>query len=289
MNLCDKNIWKYTFQFCPRPTMTPQWDLQPTLAVDGDTTTFVTSGKAQDGTFFALIDLHGAANVSSFVLDYGTGTNEGDISASPVVLQASDDGVAFTNIAGAVTGLLTAHKVTVSVPSGVTHRYLKLLQQGTSNSWWAVPEVNLTCTTNGTKTAPPADAVTTRPNWKILTPNAACNTDLPKMLDSMSGTQWQSGGKPGVGYWIRVDLGAATLINNVDLKSSGTDFPATLKLQLSTDDVTYTDVKTGVVGAVDTKIVLDTPQTARFFRVVSQTDSAGTAWWSVNELDINVP
>jgi hypothetical protein len=289
INLCDKQLWKNTFQFCPHTlnvTDPGEWDHQPLLAVDGDLTTYVSSGKIQDGTFFALFDLHGAVNLSSLVLDY-TGTHETD--ASAIALQASDDGTTFTAITGAVVGVLTAHKITVTIPSDVPHRYLKVLQQGVGTGWWAIPEVNLTCTTNGTPAALSPDAVTTRANWKVLTPNSPCTTDIAKVLDGDTATQWQSVGKPGIGYWIRVDLGTPTAITNVDIKASGTDFPAGVKLQVSSDDITYTDVKTGVVGAADTKIVLDAAVTKRFFRVVSTADTAGTKWWSINELDINVP
>ena len=292
INLCDRALWKYTFQFCPRTYNAGA--NQPTKAVDGVVTTYVTSGKSQDGTFFAVFDLHGAANVSSLVVDYGTGqvdNKEGDASTMPMALQGSDDGVTFTNITDAVTNTITNHKVTIDVPPGVTHRYLKLLQKGTSGSWWALPEVDITCTTNGTPAAPPADAVTTRANWKILTPNSACSdVNVGAMLDSNLDTQWQSVGVPGVGYWLRVDLGGPTLVNNVDFKiKAGADFPVTVKLQTSTDDITYVDVKTGVPGAIDTKIVLDAPVTTRFFRIVTEADTTGGAWWSIGELDVNVP
>ena len=290
-NLCDKNLWKYTFQFCPRTDNSGA--NQPTKAVDDDVATFVTSGKAQDGTFYALLDLHGAVNVTSFVIDHGGGgANEGDASLMPVVLQASDNGTDFANIVGATTSPITNHKFTVTVPGGVTHRYLKLLQQGAGGNWWAVPEINLTCSGNGTAIAPPPDAVTPRANWKILTPNSVCGDDnralVASMLDNNATTTWQSIGKPGVNYWIRVDLGTPTALTNVDITHKTGDFPPTMKLQTSVDDITYVDVKTGIAGAVDTKIVFDAPVTTRFFRIVSTADTAG-AWWSISELDINVP
>ena len=168
---------------------------------------------------------------------------------------------------------------------------MKLLQQGTSGSWWSLPEVNLTCTSNGTPAAPSANAVTPRANWKILTPNSACSdVNVATMLDDDLNTQWQSVGVPGVGYWLRVDLGSPILLTNVDFKEKGpSDFPVTVKLQTSVDDITYVDVKAGVAGAADTKIVLDAPVTTRFFRIVTEANTASGQWWSIGELNVNVP
>ena len=217
-----------------------------------------------------------------------------DQSITAPLLQGSDDGLTFTTIAGTVFTPLTANKVTISVPTTVTHRYLRLKQQGGNggtSAWWAIPEFSLTCSTNGTSAAPPADAATTKANWKILTPNSACNpSEAAKMQDADNVTAWQSVGKPGVNYWVRVDLGIATALTNVNMKApNATDFPATLKLQTSTDDITYTDAKVGVAGATDTKFVLDAAKTVRFFRIVSTADAATDSWWSISDISINVP
>ena len=289
VNLCDKNIWKYTFQVYPHPDYASgAYNLQPTLAVDGLTSTFVTSGKTQDGTFYALIDLHGAVNVSSIVIDYTGSGKESDF--SPLALFTSDNGTDFTAVAGATATALINHQETITVPSDVTHRYLKVTQTGTAN-WWAIPEVNLTCVGNGTPATPTADAVTARADWKIVTPNSTGNTDVTKMVDADATTGWQSGGKPGVGYWFRVDLGSSMTLSNVDFKvptGNTTDFPAKVKLQVSTDDITFVDAKTGVTGAAETKIVLDTPQAVRYFRVITEADTAATAWWTIGDLNVNV-
>jgi hypothetical protein len=285
--LCDKSVWKYTFQFCPH-TFTAG-DNQPTLAVDGDTATFVTSGAAQDGTFFAVFDLHGAVTVSSLTLDYGTSGKDGDSSAS-LKLQGSDDGVTFTDITGVISGALVAHTLTIPVPTTATHRFIKLLQVGTSTSWWAIPELDITCGA-GTPAAPPADAGTAsdRTQWHILTPNSACPANGPasNMIDANAASAWQSSGRPGVGYWIRVDLGTTAALKGVHLKNQGTDFPPSVKVQVSSDDITYVDAITGVAGQLDMDMVFAATQNARFFRILSEVNTAG-AWWTVTDLNIDL-
>ena len=285
--LCDKNVWKYTFQFCPHDYVAG--DNQPTLAVDGDTATFVTSGAAQDGTFFAVFDLHGAVTVSSLTLDYGAGTKAGDASAS-LNLQGSDDGVTFTDITGPISGALVANKLTITVPATATHRFLKLLQLGTSGSWWAIPELNITCGA-GTPAQHHADAGTAsdRTQWQILTPNSACPANGPasNMIDANAASAWQSVGRPGVGYWIRVDLGTTAALKGVHLKNQGSDFPPSVKVQVSSDDITYVDAITGVTGNVDMDMVFPATQNARFFRILSEVDTTG-AWWTVTDLNIDL-
>jgi hypothetical protein len=287
--LCDVNTWKYTFQFCPHDFNAGA--NQPTLAVDGDTTTFVTSGAAQNGTYFAVFDLHGAVTVHSLTLDYGAGAKAGDASAS-LNLQGSDDGVTFTDITGVISGALVANKLTITVPGTATHRFLKLLQIGISTSWWAIPELSITCGA-GTPAAPPADAGTAsnRSQWKILTPNSQCAANGPVTnmidVDPAIPTVWQSSGRPGVGYWIRVDLGTTAALKGVHLKNQGGDFPPSVKVQVSSDDINYVDAITGVTGALDMDIVFAATKNARFFRILSEADTAG-AWWTVTDLNIDL-
>ncbi|HEY1537553.1 MAG TPA: discoidin domain-containing protein, partial [Polyangiaceae bacterium] len=258
--------------------------------VDGDTTTFVTSGAAQDGTFFAVFDLHGAVTVSSLTLDYGAGAKAGDSSAS-LKLQGSDDGVTFTDITGVISGTLVANKLTITVPTTTTHRFLKLLQVGTSGSWWAIPELGITCGA-GTPAAPPADAGTAsdRAQWKILTPNSLCAASgaITNMIDADTTTGWQSLGRPGVGYWIRVDLGTTAALKGVHLKNQGADFPASVKVQVSSDDINYVDAITGVTGALDMDMVFAATKNARFFRILSEVDNAAGHWWTVTDLNIDL-
>jgi hypothetical protein len=287
--LCDVNLWKYTFQFCPHNFAAA--DNQPTLAVDGDTTTFVTSGAAQSGAYYAVFDLHGAVTVSSLTLDYGAGAKAGDSSAS-LNLQGSDDGVTFTDITGVISGTLLANKLTITVPTTTTHRFLKLLQIGSSGSWWAIPELGITCGA-GTPAAPPADAGTAsdRSQWKIFTPNSQCAVSgaASNMIDADTASFWQSVGRPGVGYWIRVDLGTTAALKGVHLKNQGPDdFPASVKVQVSSDDINYVDAITGVTGAVDMDMIFAATKNARFFRILSEADNAAGHWWTVTDLNIDL-
>jgi hypothetical protein len=67
----------------------------------------------------------------------------------------------------------------------------------------------------------------------------------------------------------------------------GTDFPPSVKVQVSSDDITYVDAISGVTGTADMDMVFAATQNARFFRIVSEANTAG-AWWSVSDLNIDL-
>ena len=288
INLCDQAVWRSSFEFCGNSGY--PFSAQPQFAVDGDTGTYATTSSAQNGTYFARVDLHGSATVSSVTLDYGDGGHAGD-KAGSLKLQGSDDGTTWTDIVATIAGDLDAsNKLVIPVPTTSTHRYLKVIELSSSGSWWALPELTVACTGNGTPATATADAGTAsnRAQWKLLTPNIDCaaGDGLAAMIDADGGTKWQSGNDPGTGYWIHVDMGTTATLKGVHLTApaASTDFPPGLKVQVSTDDLTWTDAITGVTGAVDVDMVFPTPQTARYFRVVS-TAGTGGSWWSVANLD----
>ncbi len=286
--LCARDLWKYTFQFCPHTQ--DAGNNQPTLAVDGNTATFVTSGAAQNGAGFALFDLHGSVDVDTITLDYGGGEKAPDAAAT-LTVQGSADGVTFTDIVTGVSGALTANKLTLSLPGTTGYRFIKLLQVGSSGAWWAIPEIDISCSA-GTQATVPADVgvATNRAQWKITTPNSSCPTTGPvgNMVDADAAvSDWQSGGRPGVGYWIHVDMGATAALKGVHIQHKAGDFPPTLRVQVSTDGVHYTNAAVAVTGGADLNVAFASTQTARFFRVVSEADTAN-AWWSVTNLDITL-
>lgn len=287
-SLCARDLWKYTFQFCPHQ-YGGAVDNQPTLAVDGDPNTYVSSGAPQDGTQYALFDLHGSVDVETLTLDYTGSTKAGD-AAVMVKVQGSNDGLAFTDITGQLSGALVDNKLVIPLTGDTHYRFIKLLQQGTSGSWWAVPELNITCG-GGTQAEVPADTgvATDRSQWKLSTPNAPCTTNgvVGNMVDESPTSEWQSVGKPGVGYWIHVDMGAKAALTGVHLSHRGTDYPPKLKVQVSNDDVHFTDAATNVTGQADLPIPFTAVQNVRFFRIVSEQDTA-TQWWTVTDLDIDI-
>ena len=84
-----------------------------------------------------------------------------------------------------------------------------------------------------------------------------------------------------------VDLGKAEPVSRVvlDDTTNPQDFPIAYTLEVSTDGMTYTSVKTGQ-GATKTDIQFDRVN-ARYIRI-RQTGTGGAAgsWWSIDELQI---
>jgi glucosylceramidase len=106
-------------------------------AVDDDATTRWSTGTGQKPGQYLQVDLGQRRPVARLVLD--TGASTGDYPRG-WALYASDDGAAWGSpvATGAGAGQLTA----VDLPS-IQARYLRVVQTGSSASWWSVAEVRV--------------------------------------------------------------------------------------------------------------------------------------------------
>lgn len=134
--------------------------------------------------------------------------------------------------------------------------------------------------------APPAKAYGTA-QWKATASiTAAGNADLPaNVFDGNITTRWTTGRAQTGGETLTIDMGVSQSVGRVviDDTSFPTDFPATYALEVSTNNTSFTSVKTGTGAAVID--VSFAPAMARYVRV-RQTGTTPVAWLSIGELRI---
>jgi hypothetical protein len=107
-------------------------------ALDGQTSTRWSSGTAQaPGQWFQL-DLGSAQTFDRLTFDAGTSVN--DFARGYQVL-VSDNGTDWSTQTPVATG--TGPLIDVPLGGPLTHRYVRIVQTGSSSYWWSIAEINL--------------------------------------------------------------------------------------------------------------------------------------------------
>jgi hypothetical protein len=139
--------------------------------------------------------------------------------------------------------------------------------------------------------APPPPATPySSAQWKPTASITAAGTaDLPpNAFDGNIATRWTTGRNQMGDETFLIDMGVVQSVGRVviDDTTNPQDFPAAYNLELSTNNATFTSVKTGT-GATITDIVF-TPAMARYVRVrqTGTTPAPAGSWWSIDELRI---
>jgi hypothetical protein len=137
---------------------------------------------------------------------------------------------------------------------------------------------------------PPTSVAYSSATWKLTASITAAGADsVPSnACDGKLATRWTTGRAQMGGETFVVDLGKTEPVSRVvlDDTTNPQDFPIAYSLEISTDGMTFTPVKTGK-GATTTDIQFDRVNT-RYIRL-RQTGTAGAAgsWWSIDELQIS--
>jgi hypothetical protein len=119
-----------------------------------------------------------------------------------------------------------------------------------------------------------------RVGWSVSAFAARADEPAAAMLDGDPASRWASGEPQAVGQWFELELGAATVLEQLELRSAVGDMPAELALELDGVRVAST-ASMPAPGVLD--LVLDHPTRASSARVVIVVPS-GINWWSVLEL-----
>lgn len=138
LNPCDRTNWKATASRSSLSMNPPQLYNPPLQAIDGTVNTRWSSGAAEDGTEWFLVDLGArASHLTRVVLD----TNK-DPSDLPVAyaLELSTDGAAYTQVAAGAGAIITTINF-ADTPA----RYIRIKQTGVGVSWWTIHELTITC------------------------------------------------------------------------------------------------------------------------------------------------
>nr|BFE58803.1 hypothetical protein GCM10020063_033290 [Dactylosporangium thailandense] len=248
----------------------------PARVVDGDTGTRWSTGTPMANGQWLQVDLGSAQTFDRLRMDSAGSPND---YARGYQIQTSADGVTWS--APIATGTGTAAQVTVGF-AAVTARYVRIVQTGTSTSWWSIAELNLD--TSGT--VPPATGVLPRTGW-TATASATGGTDVPaRVLDGDTGTRWSTGTPMANGQWLQLDLGAARTFKELRMDSGGSaaDYARGYQIQVSADGVSWgAPIATGTGTAAQVTTGFNSV-TARYVRI-TQTGTS-TSWWSIAELNL---
>jgi len=126
--------------------------------------------------------------------------------------------------------------------------------------------------------------------WKPTASITAAGTaDLPpNAFDGNIATRWTTGRNQMGNETFLIDMGVSQPVSRVviDDTTNPQDFPAAYDLEVSTNNTTFTSVKTGT-GATMTDIRFATAM-ARYVRVrqTGTTPAPAGSWWSIDELRI---
>ncbi|PYC66368.1 glycosyl hydrolase [Streptomyces tateyamensis] len=248
----------------------------PANMLDGNTGTRWSTGTPMVGGESFTLDMGAAKSFDRVVMD--SAGSSGDYARGYQVFTSTDG----TNFGSAVaTGTGTGAAVTVTFPA-TTARYVKVVQTGSSSSWWSIAELNVF--TDGS--AGGTGAVLPRTGW-TATASATGGGDVPaNMLDGSTSTRWSTGTPMVGGESFTLDLGSTKTFSKLTMDSAGSsgDYARGYQVFTSTDGTNFgSPVATGTgTGAAVT--VTFPATTARYVKVV-QTGSS-TSWWSIAEADL---
>ena len=264
----------------------------PANALDGNATTRWSTGAGQANGQWFHVDMLSGKTFNQITIDASSST--GDYPAGYQVF-VSNDG---TNWGSAVaSGAGSAQLITVSFATQ-TARYIKVVQTGSSGSWWSLHEFNVygsagptsTPVPTATRTATPAasctGAVLSRSGWAPSASSTGAGDATANTLDGNAATRWSSGAAQANGQWFQVDmLSARTFCKlTLDAGTSTGDYPRGYQVFVSNDGSNWGSAVASGSGTGQLVTINFATQTARYVRVV-QTGSIGN-WWSMHELNI---
>ena len=140
LNACDRTHWVATASSSSSSTTTPSLNTPPSQAIDGNGATRWSNGATQVGGEWFRVDLGGSAHLTQVVLDT---TNHATDFPAAYKLEMSGDGSAYTQVATGSGSALT----TITFSDHVA-RYVRITQTGTSDSWWSIRELSISCQSN---------------------------------------------------------------------------------------------------------------------------------------------
>ena len=144
--------------------------------------------------------------------------------------------------------------------------------------------------------APTSSDVATFSGWAPLPRTAwvatasATNTGdtVTNAIDGKAAGRWSTGAGQTIGQWFKVDMGSAQTFDGitVDAGTNTNDYPGGFDVYVSNDDVNYGSSVGSVTGTSALVSLAFTAQTARYVKIVMNTNSNSAHWWSISELNV---
>ncbi|MGG4146278.1 discoidin domain-containing protein [Paenibacillus algorifonticola] len=244
--------------------ISPWGDGNPENMIDDNTNTRYSSGTGQYNGLSFTVDMGSMQTFNKIMLD--SGSSIGDYSRSSDVY-VSSDGTDWSKVSSIVSD---GQQVQLAAFATQTARYIKVINTGTTGTWWSITEFNV---------------YNTRTTWTATATDVSPWGDLPgKMLDGNADTKYSSGTGQYNGLSFTVDMGQTEAFNKIviDSGSGSNDYARSADVYVSSDGTDWTKVSS-IKGSGPLQEVTFETQTARYIKVVN-TGTEGY-WWSVAEFD----
>lgn len=240
-------------------------------AIDGSAITRWSTGQDQSstGNQWFMVNLGGIKKFDRIALD--TSASVGD-NPRAYVVEVSSDSSTWSQVA---TGADGGPQTFVSFASQ-NAQWVRVKQTGSATGkWWSIHEFNVYAPTAARK-------------YIGSSSNPYNSTD--GAFDGVASSRWDTGAYQKPGQWFQADLLSIKSFSKVVLDSAGSssDYPQGYTVQVSNDQVTWTQVASGSGSTVTTGGVTTIPvgsRNARFVRV-NQTGTSTTAYWSIHEFSV---
>jgi len=243
-------------------------------AIDADMNTRWSTGAAQANGQYIQLDFGKSQPFNRILVDAGTYTND---YMRGYRIEVSQDGANWTEVA---SGSNSQPAFLATFPNQYA-RYVKIVQTGSSSSWWSVADLRVY-----------GELERNRSGWTASAFSTEAGGAAGNALDGNDGTRWSSGVGQADGQWFEVNMGSRQWFNHVviDAGASSGDYVRDYIVQVTSDidgstgwPTNWRTVAngegTGPVVTVNFPIVNE-----QFVRVLAK-DNSGS-WWSIHEFRV---
>ncbi|ASS68372.1 MULTISPECIES: discoidin domain-containing protein [unclassified Paenibacillus] len=261
--------------------------------LDGSMATRWSTGAAMAPGQSITIDMKASKTFSKLTMD-STGSDDDYARGYEIYVSADGAGWGSSVASGAGTGPVVAATFAVK-----TARYIKIVQTGTSTSWWSVRELNVYGASGGTTPSPSPTPTPTAAPSPTPAPGAALDRtgwtasstpssgDVPaSLLDGSMATRWSTGAAMAPGQSITIDMKASKTFSKLTMDSTGSDgdYARGYEIYVSADGASWGSAVAAGAGTGPVVTASFAAKTARYIKIVQTGTSS--SWWSIRELNV---
>jgi len=259
----------------------------PAQAIDGNLSTRWSTGTLQAKGQYFQIDLGSSQSFSKLVLDT---TNSPNDYPRGYAVYVSNDGQNWGNAIASGSG--SSAVTTITFPT-VAARYIKIVQTGSSTSWWwSIHELNVYTSTStagsgsGGSGSTGSNTPLNRSGWSVTASSNAGAGQMPaQAIDGNLSTRWST----GTGQYFQLDLGSSQSFSKLvlDATNSPNDYPKGYAVYVSNDGQNWgSAIASGSGSSAVTTITFPTVA-ARYVKIVQTVQTGSTGWWwTIDELNV---
>jgi hypothetical protein len=120
--------------------------------------------------------------------------------------------------------------------------------------------------------------------WIATASDSYPGSDPASVLDTKAPQTWRSGINQYVGMWFQIDMRSAQFFWSLDIDTSTSAgaAPALFDVYTSLDGTFQEPLRAGVMGSGAQRLVFQTPQRARYIRLVLALNE--TQWWAIDSI-----